>query len=387
MELTDLRVHTKELAFLKQYLDITISSYEDGACFFVTDLNTVTFKSKHTFDIAGLEVGTQYSQNGIAAQVIQARRVILQQLDRNVYGVRIFAIGGPLWDETDREILGAWVLAIPRQHKLVNAFDSFAPTLADLLPEGGVLYVADKEKIIKKQGSNKFDVEGVQVNTPLRNDSIAIQSQQQKKLVMQEVDASIYGVPTMVASAPLIVDNGEVVGSFGLTLPRQLANDLKEIANSLDQGLTGVSASVQQITAATNDISENQSHLHGEIQQVKEYLDNINKVMGFIKEIADETKMLGLNAAIEAARVGEAGRGFGVVAEEIRKLSEESKKTVAQIRELTGQIDKSMTETSGASESTLAVVEETSAAIQEVNATIEELTSIAGNLTQTAAKL
>jgi len=60
MELTDLQVHTKELEFLKQYLDITISSYEDGACFFVTDLNTVTFKSKHLFDIAGLEVGTQY---------------------------------------------------------------------------------------------------------------------------------------------------------------------------------------------------------------------------------------------------------------------------------------------------------------------------------------
>lgn len=387
MELTNLQVHATEVEFLKQFLAITITSYEDGVCFFVTDLNTVTFKSKHKFDIPGLEVGLQFNKNGIAAQVIQARKVSSLHLDRNVYGVRVFAIGGPIWNETDSEILGAWGLAMPRQHKIVNTFDSFAPVLTDLLPEGGVLYVADKEKFVKRQASGKFDVTEVQINNPLRNDSIAVQAQQQKRLVMQEVDASVYGVPTMIAASPLIVENEEVVGSFGLILPRQLANDLKEIAKSLDQGLTGVSASVQQITAATNDVSGNQSQLHEEIQKVKEHLENINKVMGFIKEIADETKMLGLNAAIEAARVGEAGRGFGVVAEEIRKLSEESKKTVAQIRELTGQIDKSMTETSGASESTLAVVEETSAAIQEVNATIEEMTSMAGKLTQTAAKL
>lgn len=387
MQPHDLRVHPKELEFLKQYLAIMLTSYEDGACFFVTDLNTVTFKSKHQFDIPGLDVGTQYSQNGVAAQVIQARRVHTLQIDRSVYGVRVFAIGGPVWNDSDSEILGAWVLAIPRQHKLVNAFDSFAPTLTNLLPEGGVLYVADKEKFIKKQGSNKFDIGKLQINAPLRNDSVAEQAQQQKKLITQEADAAVYGVPTLIAATPLIVETGEVVGSFGLMLPRQLANDLKGIASSLDQGLTGVSASIQQITAATNDVSGNQSHLHEEIQKVKGHLENINKVMGFIKEIADETKMLGLNAAIEAARVGDAGRGFGVVAEEIRKLSEESKKTVSQIRELTGQIDKSVTETSSSSESTLAVVEETSAAIQEVNATIEEMTSIAGKLTQTAAKL
>lgn len=388
MEVLDLKVHEKEQVFLKSYISTIIQSYEDGACFFITDLNRVTFKLAEKFDIPGLDVGTQYNKNGLAAQAIQARKVIMQQLNRSVYGVRLQVFGGPIWDEAETTIIGAWALALPRQHKLVNSFESFAPTIAELLPEGGLIYVADKEKFVKRQGSKKFDVEQVQENTPLREGSVAGESAKQKKMIIREEDETVYGVPTMVAASPLInEDTGESVGSFGIVLPRQLAKDLKHIAGSLDEGLTGVASSIQQITAATNDVSTNQSHLHGEIEKVKSQLENINNVMAFIKEIADETKMLGLNAAIEAARVGEAGMGFGVVAEEIRKLSEESKKTVVQIKELTKSIEKSMNETADASQSTLAVVEETSAAIQEVNATIEEMTSLAGNLTATAANL
>lgn len=388
MDFKDLRVHEKEMEFIKSFLPIVIHAFEGGAVFFTTNLTEVTHKYTDKFDFPGLDVGNQFSDKGLAAKAIQAGRLITLEMPREIYGTRVFAIGGPVWDDTDNKIIGCWALGSPREHKIVQAFDTFAPILVDMLPEGGFLCIADRQKYLKRQGSKKFDMSSIQINDPIREGSCVMEAQKQNKIVSAEVtDESIFGLPVLTTSSPLHDDNGNVVGSFNLGIPRKLAKDLKAIAASLDQGLTGVSASIQQITSATNDVSCSQSNLHEEIGKVKEQLDNINNVMKFIKEIADETNMLGLNAAIEAARVGEAGRGFGVVAGEIRKLSEESKKTVSQIKELTQQIEKSINTTAGASQSTLAVTEETSAAVQEVNAAVEEMTSLANTLTETAANL
>ena len=388
METTDLRIHEKDLELLEKYLKITISSFEDGACFFTTDLDKVTFKLSHIFDIAGLDEGTKYSKSGVAAKVIEAGKITTMNLERSVYGVRVLATGGPVWNETNTEIVGAWILAQPRQHEIVKAFDSFAYVLANALPEGGVVWVADREKYVKRQASEKFDMPSIQLGGALREGSVQFEAMRTKKIATMEVAASVFGVPVRGIAAPLInEENGEVVGTFGLALPRQLATDLKLIANSLDEGLAGVSAAIEQITVATQETNHNQQDLNDEIDKVKNLVEKINEVMLFIRSIADETKMLGLNASIEAARAGQAGLGFGVVAQEIRKLSEESRKTVGQIQDLTQQINLAMSETAGASQSTMAVVEETAAATQETNASIDEMTNLAQKLARTAENL
>lgn len=106
----------------------------------------------------------------------------------------------------------------------------------------------------------------------------------------------------------------------------------------------------------------------------------INEVMDLIKEIADETRLLGLNAAIEAARAGEAGVGFGVVAQEIRNLSNDSKQTVSKIKEFTNRIRQYVNSTVTMGGETLSTVEQQAAAIEEVTASVEELTSMTEQL-------
>lgn len=162
---------------------------------------------------------------------------------------------------------------------------------------------------------------------------------------------------------------------------------LRAVVEVLDDSLHQISATMEQLAASAGTVSENQSRLNGEISNVNTVTGEINDVMDLIKEIADETRLLGLNAAIEAARAGEAGLGFGVVAQEIRKLSADSKATVGKIKEFTNVIRNSVDRTVAMGQETSLNVDQQAAAIQEITASLEELTSMTEQLTALAREL
>ena len=77
-----------------------------------------------------------------------------------------------------------------------------------------------------------------------------------------------------------------------------------------------------------------------QILRLSEKNSQISNIIGLVSELANETNMLALNAAVEAARAGENGKGFEVVAVEIRKLADESKKSALKIQEIISEIKK-----------------------------------------------
>ncbi len=121
---------------------------------------------------------------------------------------------------------------------------------------------------------------------------------------------------------------------------RELADKTGDVVRQGEQKMVATTESMEQIVLTSSQVDQT-------LRTLTEKVNKVNHILDIINEIADQTNLLALNAAIEAARAGEQGRGFAVVADEVRRLAE---RTTESIREIAGTIDSIQSETSRAVE-------------------------------------
>ncbi|QHI72469.1 methyl-accepting chemotaxis protein [Aminipila terrae] len=141
-----------------------------------------------------------------------------------------------------------------------------------------------------------------------------------------------------------------------------------------------ISKTIESLAISAVNVTTSQHELSQEIHSIDQVTKEIESVLKDITRAANNTKLIGFNAAIEAARLGNEGRGFAVVANEIQTLAENSKETAAHIAELNKQINGKLDSTVQNSEKTLSITEEQSAAMEELSATVQAVTELAGRL-------
>lgn len=121
----------------------------------------------------------------------------------------------------------------------------------------------------------------------------------------------------------------------------EVANHAGDTASSTHVAQQQAEESMGRASTATNTVSaliDEVSTASQRVQDMESYADQIVSVLNVIRDIADQTNLLALNAAIEAARAGEQGRGFAVVADEVRGLAAKTQASTAQVDEMLNQL-------------------------------------------------
>ncbi|EKE84452.1 methyl-accepting chemotaxis protein [Idiomarina xiamenensis] len=185
------------------------------------------------------------------------------------------------------------------------------------------------------------------------------------------------------------------------TAMNEMASTAHEVAQHAESTASAAKQSQHEVQQAQQAVQNSASHidkLAGEIddtaaaiEQLAEHSDNINNILGVIVGIAEQTNLLALNAAIEAARAGEQGRGFAVVADEVRTLASRTQQSTEEINTLISNLQRGVKRSvevmRTSRESTDSTVEQAGLAVSQLHqvvTAIEQINDMASQIATAA---
>lgn len=208
----------------------------------------------------------------------------------------------------------------------------------------------------------------------------------------QQTTTSITEVAKTISDVTVSIDKGAQNAQDGVEAANELSAELDEVVEHIEDS-RGSSSRVYEISNKGFETIEKLEEKNKEnnevsmqivevINSLSEKANSIGSIVETITSISEQTNLLALNAAIEAARAGEAGRGFSVVAEEVRKLSENTAQSTGNVKNIINNIQKDIERAKSTMKHAESVVAEQDHAVKNTKETFKEINTAIENVVQ-----
>jgi methyl-accepting chemotaxis protein len=211
------------------------------------------------------------------------------------------------------------------------------------------------------------------------------------------VEETVTSISTVSGNITGLADNvasvSSAIGELAVSV-NQVAGSAREASTlslEADRKAKDGGIAVERLVRSTREVADDITSVVAKMQELGSASERIGAIVEVIDAIADQTNLLALNAAIEAARAGEHGRGFAVVADEVRKLAESSAQSTREIGNLvkdiqakTGEVVRSTTDSGKKAESGLQMADVAGRAIGDISSAVAEANRLTEQISMAA---
>lgn len=256
------------------------------------------------------------------------------------------------------------------------------PIFIQLIPLDCNISITDTEYFLANFTTGEFNLDQQKGKKIPENSGIrrVITTGEVQKYVLPK---EVYGVPFKSISVPIKDEKGKTIGCIALGMSLKNQERLEQAINTLSATSEEVVASAEELASSAQELSRCMEIVDAMKKEMEEQIHETEEILYFIKNVATKSNILGINAAIEAARAGKNGQGFNILAEEIRKMAKSSADSVKKIEAITEGIKQKMFRISAEIQKTFDLSKnqaltsnDISGAIQELNSLIIDLESI-----------
>ncbi len=260
---------------------------------------------------------------------------------------------------------------------ITTPIESFKDTLLKISKNNDLTIQANEEAPLELSQM----AHGVNILMGALKDLIDVskQSSSENASISHELSTTAMGVGENVEKSVLVIDEATKKANSIKDEIAQAISDAQESKKEIIKANDNLNLARTEIVALTNKVqssAELEVELSQRMQTLSHEANEVKNILEIISDIADQTNLLALNAAIEAARAGEHGRGFAVVADEVRKLAERTQRSLTEINATINVIVQSIVDVSTQMNSNSEDIQKLSENATDVEVKINESVSI-----------